>query len=101
MQATANGLVYKIGSNATYFDFQRTFEIGPRFIGWYSLGPDDVRGTNDDGLGGGNPNTPGEANAAGCLDDVNDTTSDCTNWSHDDVQVTFGVPAAAPNGDYA
>lgn len=101
VQATSDGLVYKMSGNAAYVDFQRNFEIGPHFIGWYSHGPDGIRGTADDGLGVGDPGRPGEANAAGCLDDVNDATSDCTNWNHDDVQVTLGLPAAAPNGDYA
>ena len=100
VQVTSDGLVYKMGGNAAYFDFQRRFEIGPNFLGWYSGGPDGVRGTADDGLDPGRE-VPGEAAAAGCRSDINDATSDCTNWNHDDVQVTFELPVAAPNGDDA
>lgn len=38
---------------------------------------------------------------AGCFSDLADATADCINWNFDDVQVTFGLPAAAPNASPA
>ena len=118
LQPTANGLVYKMRGNAAYFDFQRRFDIGENFLSWYSTGPDGIAGTPDDGLNTfanfvGADGTPGTADdrsdaglddhpnpwkqRAGCYSDLKDATADCINWNFDDVQVTFGLPAAAPN----
>lgn len=99
LQATADGLIYKMRGNAVYFDFQRRFDIGENFISWYSTGPDGIPGTADDGVDGdgigvdNHPTQPKE----GCYTDLADATPDCTNWNFDDVQVTFGLPVAAPN----
>ena len=125
LQPTANGLVYKMRGNASYFDFQRRFDVGEYFISWYSTGPDGIEGTDDDGLHtvstyrgrDGNPFTtsmndnPDETGVdkhpdlwkrqAGCFSDLADATADCINWNFDDVQVTFGLPAAAPNASPA
>ena len=118
LQPTANGLVYKMRGNAAYFDFQRRFDIGEYFNSWYSTGPDGIAGTLDDGLdtpratrvgpdgvfgtdddtGTGLDNHPDPAKRLeGCFSDLADATADCTNWNFDDVQVTFGLPATAPN----
>ena len=102
LQPTANGLVYKMRGNAAYFDFQRRFDIGEYFNSWYSTGPDGIAGTADDGLDDdattGLDNHPDPAKRLqGCFSDLADATADCTNWNFDDVQVTFGLPAAAPN----
>ena len=122
LQPTAEGLVYKMRGNAVYFDFQRSFEVGENFLSWYSTGPDGIAGTTDDGLNTfanfvGPDGTPGTADdrsdagldnppdpwkrRAGCFSDLADATADCTNWNFDDVQVTFGLPAAAPNASPA
>ena len=93
-QVTEDGLVLKIGGNAIYFDFQRRFDMGEDINDWYGRGPDGDRGTADDG-------TDGTGKWDGCYSDVNGATADCTNWIHDDVQVTFGRPSSAPHGHYA
>ena len=118
LQPTANGLVYKMRGNAVYFDFQRRFDIGEYFISWYYTGPDGIAGTLDDGLHtastfrgpDGSPHRTDDNDEtgvddhpdpwkrrAGCYSDLADATADCVNWNFDDVQVTFGLPAAAPN----
>ena len=121
LQPTANGLVYKMRGNASYFDFQRRFDVGEYFLSWYSTGPDGIAGTDDDGPrtfrtfrgndgrpGTGDDNTVGVDDhpdgwkrRAGCFSDLADATADCINWNFDDVQVTFGLPAAAPNASPA
>ena len=121
LQPTANGLVYKMRGNAAYFDFQRRFDIGENFLSWYSTGPDGIAGTDDDGTNTfanfvGPDGTPGTADdvtagvdnhpnprkrRAGCYSDLADATADCINWNFDDVQITFGLPAAAPNASPA
>ena len=92
-QVTEDGLVFKMGGNAIYYDFQRRFDVGEDINDWYGRGPDGLRGTPDDGLRGGKWD--------GCYSDVNGATADCTNWIHDDVKVTFGRPSPAPHGHYA
>lgn len=93
IQATADGLVYKMRGNAIYFDFQRRFDIGADFFDWYSVGPNGVRGEVLD-VGGYRVET-------GCYENLADATPDCTNWNFDDVEVTFGLPIAAPNTEAA
>ena len=87
VQITAAGLVYKVGGNGIYYDFQRRFDHGPDADWWYGLGPDGEAGTADDGSGTGKWD--------GCFDKVVGATADCTNWIHDDVKVTFGTPSDA------
>ena len=94
VEATENGLVFKMGGNAIYYDFQRRFDMGEDVNDWYGRGPDGVRGTADDG-------TDGSGKWDGCFSDLNGATADCTNWIHDDFKVTFGRPMAAPHGHYA
>ena len=92
-QVTEDGLVFKMGGNAIYYEFQRRFDIGEDVNDWYGRGPDGIRGTADDGTGSGKWD--------GCYKDVNGATADCTNWIHDDVKITFGRPSPAPHGHYA
>ena len=93
-QVTEDGLVWKMGGNAIYYDFQRRFDMGEDVNDWFGRGPDGDRGTADDG-------TDGSGKWDGCYWDVIGATADCTNWIHDDVQVTFGRPSSAPHGHYA
>ena len=87
---TADGLVWKIGGNAIYYDFQRRFDMGEDINDWFGRGPDGERGTADDG--------PGSGKWDGCWPNMPGATADCTNWIHDDIMLTFGRPSQAPNG---
>ena len=87
VQITRDGLVYKAGGNAIYYDFQRRFNVGDTVDDWYGRGPDGVRGTADDG--------PSSGVWDGCYTDVAGATTDCTNWIHHDIKVTFKGPSDA------
>ena len=89
VELTASGLVYKVRGNAVYYDFQRRFDVGLDADDWYGRGPDGERGTADDGANNGKWD--------GCWT-LPDPTLDCTNWIHDDMQVTFGAPSASLSG---
>ena len=89
VQITPAGLVYKVGGNAIYYDFQRRFDMGEDVDDWYGRGPDGERGTADDG--------PGSGKWDGCYS-RSGATSDCTNWIHDDIMVTFGTPSQPSRG---
>ena len=89
VELTTSGLVYKVRGNAVYYDLQRRFDVGEDLDDWYGRGPDGERGTADDGAGTGKWD--------GCWG-IPGATLDCTNWIHDDMQVTFGVPSAPLSG---
>ena len=89
VQITPTGLVYKARGNAIYYDFQRRFDMGDDADDWYGRGPDGERGTADDG--------PGSGKWDGCYS-RSGATSDCTNWIHDDIMVTFGTPSQPSRG---
>ncbi len=86
VQITSSGLVYKAGGTAIYYDFQRRFNVGDTADEWYGRGPDGVRGTADDGTNDGVWD--------GCFT-ISGATADCTNWIHDDIEITFGRPSDA------
>ena len=76
IQITSNGLIYKAGGNAIYYDFQRRFDVGDTADTWWGLGPDGTAGTDDDGAWSKGVDTP-------------------VNWIHDDIEVAFGQPSNA------